>query len=665
MRGALRSFGRINVSSAIEFDSDDDSTVGGDGVQLTKGSKMEMKRGKLKISGKMESEGLLNVSAGSVEFSGAHEHRIGGEGFRSKQGSKLHLAANVTFDGETLSEGWINVTKSKIKFNKNATLKGDGLDLDKDSEMDVDNNITLGGKGARSKGKIKLRSPPQKGGSEQDSGRRLQQQQGQRLPSRRQLSLDKFDYLSVQPHSSLLVGDGGLQSDGYLYIPSGATLIYDHASDTSTVGGIGLDNLGNVVLAAGALKITSGGVRSYGAIQVLSQSTAHLTFNMQDTDSSVISGEGLKVTAPGVCSVLNGSVEILATITGKLDVSNDSVIITDNGIACRPDFGIQCTAKGKPPPVNCVGAWGACTQNCEDISFTVSTFAAHAGTECSVGNGATKACSVGDGECKAKAPPPPLTVEVQVTAILYNESEKVLATQQIAEAVAAANNDNLQVADVVKVESAVTFQVKREEIGSKGSPTYQEFKANFESAMSVLLGNLAVVMTGISDGRRRRHLVSIASSSTDGSRRRLADAVKVEFYTEAPSSVASQAASLVKTLKASKTKIEVALGGKAISADPASMAEPKVTKLANTDCKGRWSSCTAQCMKTYTHSVVAAGQGAPCSISHGKESRNCTIGEGLCEVEDKASVKMGGVANTSPAFAVLLAVTIGVVLATQ
>ena len=74
---------------------------------------------------------------------------------------------------------------------------------------------------------------------------------------------------------------------------------------------------------------------------------------------------------------------------------------------------------------------------------------------------------------------------------------------------------------------------------------------------------LKVVMTGVSNGRRRA--LADVSAHQQAQWRRLGDAVKVDFYTESPSSVAEQAASLVKTLKSSSAKIEVVVGGTAIS----------------------------------------------------------------------------------------------------
>ena len=147
-------------------------------------------------------------------------------------------------------------------------------------------------------------------------------------------------------------------------------------------------------------------------------------------------------------------------------------------------------------------------------------------------------------------------------------------------------------APVVKVASAVSFPVPLTEI-AEGSQAREEFEETFKVEMSRRLNNLTVYITAIrkSGSRRRRQEQRVRVSRVSHSlRRQLESSVEVDFYTEAPVSVATQVASMVTTLAQSDTKISVAMkGGRTISADPKTLSLPTVTKTPDVDCAGGWS----------------------------------------------------------------------------
>ena len=76
-----------------------------------------------------------------------------------------------------------------------------------------------------------------------------------------------------------------------------------------------------------------------------------------------------------------------------------------SGTACSAAVGeIQNCAANVGDCVateNCVGSWSACAADCGDKTYTVTQNQGGSGTACAAANGATLACSAGDGSCPA------------------------------------------------------------------------------------------------------------------------------------------------------------------------------------------------------------------------------------------------------------------------
>lgn len=618
----------MNVSSTIEFDSEEESSLDGDGTQLHTGGRLHTKRGRIKFRGRLSSDGLMDVSAGELEFSGPDQHRIGGLGMKAGKGSKLRFQGNLSFEGELASEGHVNLTKGRIKFSSKARhqIRGEGIDVDKDSAVDIESNVSIGGKGLRSSGEIRLK--PRSAGS-----RRLLE-----------------SGISVASYSSLLISAGGLQSYGSLYIPAGSSLIYNSTADLSVVGGAGVENTGKLIVLGGTVNIVGGGITSFGFVEVGVHSSAAINLNHPKTDTSLFSGDGLMVTAPGKFSVAKGTVEFLSNVTGALTVGDEAVVYihSESGMTCS-GFGKLCRMKGQVT-VDCDGAWETCTPSCADITYTVKTESKNGGRACVAGHGYKTQCLPGDGQCKTAAPPPPEAIEINVTSKVYSPAEQASAEKTLSLALAAARGKSAKEAPVVTLKSALTFPIAIGKIGDAGSPEYMNFKDSFESAMSLRLGNLKVTMTAVGAARRRQMLGVASAAAQQHPHRRLGDAVKVDFYTTVPLSVATEAASLVTTLKSSSKTIDVKIGGTTFSADPKSLLAPKVTKAPNVDCIGNWGACSTACQKVFNVTKVAAGAGDLCAAAHGTAARCCKEG---------AAVKGGGARAIAPAVTTLLLATVG------
>ena len=162
--------------------------------------------------------------------------------------------------------------------------------------------------------------------------------------------------------------------------------------------------------------------------------------------------------------------------------------------------------------------------------------------------------------------------QCRVESSVLNSQGKAEAESKITAALAQPGPQKVQVG------SALTFAAKLTDIAS-GSAERTEFIAGLEAALKTRLGNLKIAVTSIESGRRRLLLKSAGSTL---SRRQLADAIKASFYAEAPSSVATDVASLIKTLAASSTKITVKAGNNTLSADTSTLTEPQVSAPMST-----------------------------------------------------------------------------------
>eukprot|EP01052_Picozoa_sp_SAG31_P019291 SAG31_NODE_1400_length_8499_cov_2.809762_10_plen_228_part_00 len=127
-----------------------------------------------------------------------------------------------------------------------------------------------------------------------------------------------------------------------------------------------------------------------------------------------------------------------------------------------------------------------------------------------------------------------------------------------------------------------------------------EFVTGFKAALSAKLGGggaitaddvvIDAIVTSTSSGRRRRQLQYSSKRAQEErqvvgagivDRRRLMEAVDVQYHILTPATVQTEAASLIKTMKASGNAgdLVVAVGGSQYTAPAASMGEPQVTQV--------------------------------------------------------------------------------------
>ena len=205
--------------------------------------------------------------------------------------------------------------------------------------------------------------------------------------------------------------------------------------------------------------------------------------------------------------------------------------------------------------------------------------------------------------CESTQPPPPRPVVVQVRAQVYSPSDAAAAANRVESVLREQSGEQ-----TVEVTSALTFPMSIDTIAD-GSPEREEFENSFRQSMAAELGGLeedAIVVQGISGG-----------------------SVVVEWALVVPSSVAELAASLVTTLAASETQIQVAVGGVQLSADTALMETPVVLQRPDVDCVGSWTSCERGCTcgecrpRVYTITTTGSGRGQECSAAHGSTSQVC------------------------------------------
>ena len=227
----LDSKGLLNISSTgtVKFDQGSQTgaslkSFGGQGVRIATGGKAEFSYGHVKFVSALDSDGLVNITAGAVvEFGAASStdgrrrltvstaHSVRGPGMKSAVGSEVRVidggALNV---GNFDSEGFVNVSaQSQLNIGGVATFKGLGL---------------------KSNGAVKL------SGSAGGNRRRLQ---------------------SSISGSVTVSGSANFESEGSLEIPAGSSLTLNTAG-TATIGGSGVQNAGSWIIQSGSVNITSG-----------------------------------------------------------------------------------------------------------------------------------------------------------------------------------------------------------------------------------------------------------------------------------------------------------------------------------------------------------------------------------------------------------------------
>ena len=79
MRQPIRSIGddsRMTVGAGgfIAFNSEEESLIGGQGLEVALGAQMLFERGEVQFGAALNSSGLLNITSGKAKFNGAIRH---------------------------------------------------------------------------------------------------------------------------------------------------------------------------------------------------------------------------------------------------------------------------------------------------------------------------------------------------------------------------------------------------------------------------------------------------------------------------------------------------------------------------------------------------------------------------------------------------------------
>jgi hypothetical protein len=152
-KGPVRSYGKLKVKNAgrVELDSDEDHEFGGDGIAMAEGAELAVRKGRVAITGRIESNGTLAVGGGAkltVSTPGA-KNFVRGAGLTVSAGSKVHVeSGEVEFEAPLLSDGLVNISAgSKVRFEKLAAgahrVRGEGLRLEKGGSVALEKGEEL------------------------------------------------------------------------------------------------------------------------------------------------------------------------------------------------------------------------------------------------------------------------------------------------------------------------------------------------------------------------------------------------------------------------------------------------------------------------------------------------------------------------------------------
>merc|ERR1711871_1752972 len=109
-----------------------DSSIGGQGMQLGAGGALGIKKGRVKFDAPLSSDGLLNMTGGRIDFSKAGAvHRMGGEGLRMGTSSELRVDKGMLrMTGPLNSFGRMNIS-AQLQFDspQDSSIGGQGMQL--------------------------------------------------------------------------------------------------------------------------------------------------------------------------------------------------------------------------------------------------------------------------------------------------------------------------------------------------------------------------------------------------------------------------------------------------------------------------------------------------------------------------------------------------------
>jgi hypothetical protein len=127
-----------------------ESLIGGNGLALARGGKMQLQRGRLRLDAPMVSDGIVNMTGGRIDFSKAGAvHRMGGEGLRMGASSELRLDQGMLrMTGPLNSVGRINIS-AQLQFDssQDSSIGGQGMQLGTGGRIDF------------KKGRVKFNAP--------------------------------------------------------------------------------------------------------------------------------------------------------------------------------------------------------------------------------------------------------------------------------------------------------------------------------------------------------------------------------------------------------------------------------------------------------------------------------------------------------------------------
>ena len=102
----------------MSFDSGHDSLVGGEGAEVKEGGQVDVKQGALHFEGRLGSEGLMNISNGSLTLDCPETHEIGGQGVTLDAKARMHLKqGSMQLRGKLLID-----TETSIVVNSSARV---------------------------------------------------------------------------------------------------------------------------------------------------------------------------------------------------------------------------------------------------------------------------------------------------------------------------------------------------------------------------------------------------------------------------------------------------------------------------------------------------------------------------------------------------------------
>ena len=166
MEGPLKSEGQVEVGAGgrISFSSTQTSRIGGAGLKSEADSSVELGGGEMQLDGPLQAAGKIEVSAGGkLSLRSAGNSRISGnESLQLRKGGQVELAAGtLEIESQIESEGMLHVNGGEMKFTQatgKSKIGGSGMIVQADATVDVEQGDVEFGKDAplKSTGEVKV-----------------------------------------------------------------------------------------------------------------------------------------------------------------------------------------------------------------------------------------------------------------------------------------------------------------------------------------------------------------------------------------------------------------------------------------------------------------------------------------------------------------------------